>query len=312
MGDVTIIGSYIVAQVIDAVRIPVEGETVTGRNYHITHGGKGSNMACSASRLGARSRFIGKVGRDAFGQGFLDLLQREGVGTEGVVYSERLPTAMGFIICAPSGTNIIVIDMGANGQFTPNDVQSKREIIETSAVVLSPLEIPLETALEAASIAKASNIPAILNPAPACDLRGIDLNAVFALTPNETEARVCLGLPPEHLAGAEDLARALVNLGPQNVILTLGSQGALWATRKYLRRTPALEVEVVDTVGAGDAFNAGLAAGLSEHMSVEDAISLGVTAASLSTRKRETIESYPYRDEVDIWLHEMRAKAATC
>jgi ribokinase len=269
-------------------------------------------MACCASRLGAHSRFIGKLGRDAFGEGFLQLLSREHVGSEGVLYSDDLPTAVGFIVCGPGGSNIIVIDVGANADFTPADVFASRGIIEASDVVLSPLEIPLETALAAAAVASASGIPAILNPAPATDLRGADLSAVFALTPNEGEARLCLGRPIGDPASAEELARALLDLGVKNVILTLGPQGALWASRQGLRHVPALEVKVVDTVGAGDAFNAGLAVGLSEHRPLEEAIALGVTAASLSTRRRQTIDSYPYRQEVDARVPEVQARIQTC
>jgi ribokinase len=298
-GRVTIVGSYIVALVMDTDRIPVEGETVMGRNYHTTHGGKGSNMAVCAARLGAHSTFMGKIGRDPFGDLFLDLLKREGVDPAGVLRSETLPTAVGFIIFSSAGTNSIVIDIAANGDFLPRDVMANRNLIESSDVVLSPLEIPLETALAAAAVAKAAGKKAILNPAPAVDLRGSDLSMVCALTPNETEGRVCLGLPPEDPIADADLAGALLELGPENVLLTLGAKGVLWAGRGGMRRIPALKVKVVDTVGAGDAFNAGLAAGLAEKQPMAEAIALGVTAASLSTQKRETIDSYPYRAEVD-------------
>ena len=310
MNNVTVVGSYIVAQVIDTDRIPSRGETVMGRNYRVTHGGKGSNMACCASRLGARSRFIGKVGRDAFGEGFLALLNRENVSAEGLLYSDDVPTAVGFIICGSGGSNIIVIDVGANGSFRPEDVESRRALIEASDVVLSPLEISLDTALAAARIASGCGIPAILNPAPAADLRGMDLRVVFALTPNEMEARVCLGLSPEEPARPEDLVRSLLQLGPANVIMTLGAEGALWASDQGIQRIPALEVQVVDTVGAGDGFNAGLATGLSQKLPLEDAIALGITTASLSTQKRETIESYPYRPEVEARVGEVRQRIA--
>jgi ribokinase len=298
-GRVTIVGSYIVALVMDTDRIPVEGETVMGRNYHTTHGGKGSNMAVSAARLGAHSTFMGKIGRDPFGDQFLTLLKRENVDRGGVLVSETLPTAVGFIIFSSAGTNSIVIDIAANGDFLPRDISAHRSLIESSDVVLSPLEIPLETALAAAAIAAAAGKKAILNPAPAVDLRGRDLSMVHALTPNETEGRVCLGLPPEDPIADKDLAQALLELGAENVLLTLGAKGVLWAGRGAMRRIPALQVKVVDTVGAGDAFNAGLAVGLAEKQPMAQAIALGVTAASLSTQKRETIDSYPYRKEVD-------------
>jgi ribokinase len=299
MGNVTIVGSYIVALVMDTDRIPVEGETVLGRNYHTTHGGKGSNMACCAARLRADTNFMGKIGRDSFGDDFLGLLKKEGVNDQGVLFSDNLPTAVGFIIFSSKGTNSIVIDIAANGDFLPNDIEYKKNIIESSNVILSPLEIPLETALAAAKVAKTNGIKSILNPAPAMDLRDADLSNVFALTPNETEGRVCLGMRPDAEISDEDLAIGLLGIGAENVMLTLGPKGVLWMSGEGMRVIPALDVGVVDSVGAGDAFNAGLAVGLSENQSIIESIVLGVTTASLSTQKRETIESYPYREEVD-------------
>jgi ribokinase len=299
MGKVTVVGSYIVALVMDTDRIPVEGETILGRNYHTTHGGKGSNMACCAARLQADAALMGKIGKDSFGDDFLSLLKEEGVSEQGVLYTEKLPTAVGFIIFSSKGTNSIVIDIAANGDFSPKDIESHDGIIESSDVILSPLEIPLETALAAAKVAKMKGKKSILNPAPAIDLRDADLSDVFVLTPNETEGRVCLGMRPDDNISDEDLGTALLELGVENVMLTLGPKGILWTSRDGIRVIPALEVDVVDSVGAGDAFNAGLAVGLSENQPIAEAIALGVTTASLSTQKRETIESYPYREEVD-------------
>jgi len=299
MGKITVVGSYIVALVMDTERIPGEGETVMGKNYHTTHGGKGSNMAACASRLGAETTFMGKIGRDSFGQAFLSLLKQEGVSQKGVLYSDNLPTAVGFIIFSSRGTNSIVIDIAANGEFSPEDIQDNRDKIEASDVIVSPLEISLETALAAAGVAGEKGIKSILNPAPALDLRQKDLSNVFALTPNETEGRVCLGLDPDAAIDDRDLVKALLDLGPKNVILTLGAKGVVWASKDGVREIPALQVKVVDSVGAGDAFNAGVAVGLSEKRPLAEAIALGVTTASLSTQKRETIESYPYREEVD-------------
>jgi ribokinase len=307
-GSVTVIGSYIVALVIDTDRIPREGETVFGRNYHTTHGGKGSNMACCAARLGARARFFGRIGADEFGRSFLDLLDREGVAASAVMVSDTLSTAVGFIITASSGSNLIVIEPGANAAFTPEDVRQGWSVIQSAGAVVSPLEIPLDTALAGAEIASAAGVPTILNPAPAQDLRSHDLCAVSVLTPNETEARVCLGLPPDEPARIEDLAGAMLDLGPRNVVVTLGGEGVLWASAAGMQRVPAPSVDVVDTVGAGDAFNAGLATGLSEGRTMREAIALGVTAASLSTCRRETVESYRRRPEVDRRLQEVLAR----
>jgi ribokinase len=299
MGEVTVVGSYIVALVMDVDRIPLEGETIVGRNFHTTHGGKGSNMAACASRLGARTTFVGKIGHDTYGEGFLRLLEREGVERHAVLYSDSLPTAVGFIVFSARGTNLIVIDRGANGEFLPPDVDAHAEEIRRADVSLSPLEIPLETALAAARVAKAAGRKYILNPAPAADLRGRELRDVFALTPNERESRVCLGLRPDDPISDHEAARRLLALGVGHVMMTRGEKGVLWASRAESRVVPALPVQVVDSVGAGDAFNAGLAVGLAEGMPVLEAIALGVTAASLSTQRRETIESYYGRAEVN-------------
>jgi ribokinase len=171
--------------------------------------------------------------------------------------------------------------------------------LANAGVSLSPLEIPLETALAASRQAKASGRRFILNPAPAQDLRRADLSQVFALTPNEREGRVCLGMPPDAPISDHDLARRLLELGPEHVVLTRGEKGVLWASNAGLHAVPALPVKVVDTVGAGDAFNAGLAVGLSEGRPMLEAIAFGVSAASLSTRRRETIDSYAGRAEVE-------------
>ena len=309
MSRVTVVGSYIVALVMDMDRLPVEGETVTGRNFHTTHGGKGSNMAAAAARLGAEVHFVGKIGRDSHGRAFLDLLEQEGVGAGGVMVTQTSPTATGIIFFTDRGTNAIAIDRGANGELTPDDIARQRGLIGLDDIVVSPLEISLVTARAAAERARQQGGKAILNPAPAQDLRQEDLSAFFALTPNESEARVCLGLAPDDPIPDEVLANRLLDLGVPHVIITLGAQGALWASATGQRRIPALRVNAIDMVGAGDAFNAGLAVGLSEKRPLLEAICLGVTAASLSTEMRETIQSYPRRAAVEARLPEVLAAA---
>jgi ribokinase len=297
MSRVVVVGSYIVALVMDMDRLPVEGETVMGRNFHTTHGGKGSNMAVAAARLGAETHFVGKIGRDTHGQAFQDLLRQEKVGGDGVMICDTSPTATGIILFSAKGTNAIVIDKGANGELSPNDIVER--FIAPGDIVVSPLEISLEAARAGAEHAKRQGGKAILNPAPAQDLRREDLSAFFAVTPNESEARVCLGLEPNDPVADEILAERLLELGAPHVVITLGEQGVLWASRAGKRRIPALKVNAIDVVGAGDAFNAGLAVGLAEDRPLIEAISLGIAAASLSTETRETIASYPRRADVD-------------
>src|ERR1700723_4189678 len=155
MSTVTVVGSYIAALVMDLASIPLEGETVIGHNFHTTHGGKGSNMAACAARLGAATKCFGKIGRHAFGEGFVRLLDEEKIDSGALLFSDTKPTAVGFIIFSSSGSNIIVIDTAANGEFSPADITAHSEVITSSAVSVSPLEIPLATALAAAAAAKA-------------------------------------------------------------------------------------------------------------------------------------------------------------
>ena len=221
--------------------------------------------------------------------------------------SETSSTATGIILFSARGTNAIVIDRGANGELAPSDIEA--HFIGSGDIVISPLEIPLDAARAAAELAKRLGGKAILNPAPAVDLRREDLSAFFAVTPNESEARVCLGLEPNDPIPDEVLAERLLDRGAPHVIITLGAGGALWASKAGKRRIPALKVNAIDVVGAGDAFNAGLAVGLAENKPLIEAIALGIVAASLSTEKRETIASYPRRGEVNRRVKEILTAA---
>lgn len=308
MSRITVVGSYAAALVMEVDRIPAEGETVMGRGYRATHGGKGSNMACCAARLGADVRLVTKVGTDAFGDGLIALLGREGVDPNWVLRSTSLSTAVGMILGTSRGTNAIAVDAAALSEFRPEDLAPLREAIHEGDAVLSPLEIPLETALAASRMAGERGAFSILNPAPAADLRRHGLSTVDFLTPNETEARVCLGFAPDDPIEDRTAAEQLRSLGPRNVIVTRGGKGVLWASPEGFFEIPALAVDVVDTVGAGDAFNAGLAVGLCEGRDPLEAILMGIVTASLSTRKRDTIDSYPRRAEVDARLPALRDK----
>ena len=143
MGKVTVVGSYIVAFVMDVDHTPLEGETLTGRNYHITHGGKGSNMAVAAARLGGQTTFLGRIGRDACGEDFLRLLAKENVDAGGVLFSDKFPTAVGFILTCANGTNSIVVDPAACVELCPADLDEHRALIDAADVVGSPGVNPL-------------------------------------------------------------------------------------------------------------------------------------------------------------------------
>jgi ribokinase len=298
-----VFGSYIAALVMEVPRLPQTGETLTGHRFRQTHGGKGSNMAVQAARLGAEVTFAGVIGQDASGDAFLAALAGEGITTHAVRRSATAPTGTGFIVVDSSGRNMIVIDPGANLEFTPdNDFERLRPLVLGCGAALAQCEIPLATALEGLAAAKAAGARTILNPAPASNLTAYDLSAIDYLTPNETEARVCLGLDPAAPVTEEQLAAGLLELGVGAVVFTRGERGALLIAHDRRVEQGAFQVDVRDTVGAGDSFNASFATALAEGCDEIQALRFACAAASLSTTRSDTLASYHRRSEVEVLL----------
>lgn len=302
-GKLVIIGSYLVALVMDTERIPMKGETILAKNFRTAYGGKGSDMAVQSARLGADVHFIGAIGDDDFGKAFSDLMVDEGVNIDHLKTHEELATGAGFIIKSSDGHNIITIDIGANQLFKPQDVDQAASIIDKDSVVLIQLEIPLETALHAAKVGHDAGATVILNPAPAYDLRDTDLSAVDILTPNETELRVCLGMLPGAEADEGELAKTLLDRGCRTVLVTLGERGSLIVTADGMQEVPAYKIEgIVDSNGAGDSFNASLATGLLDGLSLSDAARFSNAVAGLCCTRWDTVPSYHTRSEVEQFL----------
>jgi ribokinase len=291
-----VVGSYATGLVMETSRIPKQGETLIGRNYRECHGGKGSNQAVQAARLGADVAFVACVGRDARGDAMDTLMRGEGVRLDGVIRHVDLPTGVGFIIVDEKGNNLITVDLGANNALSAGDLEADRTLFEAASVVLAQLEIPSVTALTAMRLGKQCGATTILNPAPATDLSGSDLSGVDYVIPNETEATTCAGMPESPL---EEAMRHLNRLGCRNVVTTTGEKGCLWLSESGFAEIPGFEAGVVDTVGAGDSFCGAFAVGLGENMRVEEALRFAHAAASLSVTKPDTIPSYHDRAAVD-------------
>jgi len=300
--SVVVIGSYAKALVITANRIPGEGETVLGTNYRETFGGKGSDMAVQAARLGAVVAYIGVVGDDNFGREFIALMHQEGINTDGLRTSPDKPTGVGFIVKDTQGRNCIVVDMGANALLGHADIDAANASIRNAKVVLAQLEIPLETALYGLRQAKAAGATTILNPAPAVDLSHLDLRTVDILTPNQTEARIAAGLPPDAVVSNEQVARRLLATGCGAVVMTLGHAGVQIFTSEDDLRVPPYPVKVIDSNGAGDSFNAGLATALAEGQSLASAVRFANAVAALCCTRWETVPSYHRRADVEAFL----------
>jgi ribokinase len=265
----------------------------------VDFGGKGSNQAVGCARLGARVSFVARIGKDSFGERALGLYRDEGVDVAHVRQTADAPTGVGFIVVeAASGHNCIVLDAGANELLTAADVAESEAAFNASGVVLTQLEIPVAAAEAALVCGRARGATTILNPAPVRPLPSSVLQAVDVLTPNEVEAKVLAGHAPDAAIAPEEVAHELIRGGVKQVVMTLGEKGALIVTASSSTHVPAIKASAVDTTGAGDAFNAGLATALAWGASLEDAVRFAVITGGLAVTKEGVIPSLPHRDEV--------------
>ena len=298
---VTVMGSFVADLAFRTPQLPAWGQTILGSDFKVGPGGKGSNQAVAAARLGAKVSFISKLGRDAFGGLARQTYAAEGIDTQFLF--ETLQHATGgaaIIVDELRGENAIVVVPGACFHLTTAEVESARALIAGSSVFVTQLELPVPVVEHGLRLAKSLGVPTILNPAPACALP----ESIFAwcdyLTPNETEAACLTGQAVNDLAGAERAAAALRARGVSSVVITLGEQGALVTTNDMVRHVPAFDAgKVVETTGAGDAFCGGFAVALSEGMDIVAAARFGCAVAGISVTRAGTAPSMPQRAEVD-------------
>jgi ribokinase len=296
---IAVVGSFAVGLTMKVDRFPARGETLLGAGYRMDHGGKGSNQAVGCARLGARVSFVARIGSDTFGEMALELYQNEGVDTTCVCQTSGAPTGVGFILVnAVSGDNCIALDPGANELLTTDAVRESSGALASARVVLTQLEIPAPAADAALAEGRTRGAITILNPAPARPLPPETLRGADILTPNETEAKVLLGHPADAGISPEDLACELIARGSNEVVLTLGGEGALIVTREGQTRVSAISVPVVDTTGAGDAFNAGLAVALASGADLESAVRFAVVTGGLAVTKEGVIPALPRGEQV--------------
>lgn len=296
---VTVVGSFAVGLTLRTSRMPVFGETLLGSDFDMGPGGKGSNQAVGAAMLGAQAHFVGIIGRDKLGEIATDLYAQKGVDTTHLRLVTGAATGVGFIILDAAGHNGIILDMGANKLMDAAFVDTAEDQIARSHVVMSVLELPVAAAARAMELGRRHGVLTILNPAPATRLDERMLGHIDYLTPNETELRVLLGLPPDDPTPTPVLARRLRQMGVGNLIVTRGGQGALILTDALEAEVPGVPVSVVDTTGAGDAFNAGLAVALAEGRDLLSAVRFAACAGAIACTRLGVIPSFGDRAAVD-------------
>jgi len=307
---IVIVGSINLDLVAGAPRIPRPGETLTGNSFRTFFGGKGANQGVAVARLGHPAVMVGNVGDDAFGGQLKAGLQQASVTIEAV---NTVPGASGVAIIVTSDTaeNSIVLVPGANGQLGPEQLEHHRKLLQQAGILLAQLEIPLESVEFVAELAERYRIPFLLDPAPARGLSDALLGKVTWLTPNETEAESLLNIEDLTAGDVVEAASALLQKGPKNVILKLGSRGCVLATAgKAPEIIPAFSVQPVDTTAAGDAFSGGFAVGLMRGYAPRDSAIFASAVAAISVTRHGAQTSMPTDREVLSFLRESKSGAA--
>ena len=296
---VVIVGSLNMDLVTRAPRLPRAGETLAGQSFVTVPGGKGANQAVAAARLGASVAMIGCVGADAYGEQLRTALLAEGVDCQAVTRIEGESTGVALIVVDDSSQNAIVIVAGGNGHVTASVVDGFDALLSQAEVIICQLEIPLDTVGHVLKRGHELGKTVILNPAPASGPLPAEWFAwIDYLIPNESEATALTGLPVDSTASADAAASALLAAGVSKVIVTLGEQGALFASSSRSEHFPAPRVQPVDTTAAGDTFVGGFAAALADGKSEPDAIRFGQVAAALSVTRSGAQPSIPTFAEV--------------
>lgn len=299
MGKILVVGSLNVDMVMNVDHMPAEGETILCDGMTLVPGGKGANQACAAGRLGTDVAMLGAIGDDDYGALQLKSLSEAGVEVGGLLKKEGQNTGTAFITVNKSGNNSIVVVLGANSAFRPEDIEANRELIEQCEIMILQLEIPLDTVCYAAKLAKSLGKTVILDPAPVPEHFPEELyEYVDIVKPNETELGMLTGIAEaqKHLTEAAQVLKAR---GVKNVLVTLGGDGVYINPESGEEiRIPACKVKAVDTTAAGDSFTAALAAMLLNGESLEAAAEFANRVSAIVVTRKGAQSSIPTIDEV--------------
>ncbi|MEA3440585.1 MAG: ribokinase [Chloroflexota bacterium] len=299
---IVVFGSINMDLVARTPSLPIAGQTITGHNFFMAPGGKGANQAVSAARLGCVTAMVGRVGNDVFADALLDSLRENQVDVSGISVDDAVPSGVAVIAVDDNSENNIIVIPGANGEVGDLDVLRLEAYLEDADVLLLQLEVPLGAVIAAAQAAHEREVLVVLDPAPARQLPDELYSLCNVITPNEVEAGTLVDFSVNGIDDAKKAADKLLDRGVKNVIVKMGSTGAYWSDGAQGEFFPAHNVDPVDTVAAGDAFNGGLAVGLAEGLSIKQAIRWGMAAGALSTTKEGAQPSMPGRSEVEALL----------
>ena len=301
MSSICIFGVFVADLCFFGNKIPAKGETVLGNNYIVGPGGKGSNQAIAAARLNGEVNFITKVGKDSHADMAFSLYKEAGVNVDCIIQDPNLSTGVAGIMIDEKGNNAINVFAGAAAHLQNEDIDKNMEVMKKSKIFLTQMETPDTTTMYALKKAKDNDCLTILNPAPARKINENNFQLLDFFTPNETEAEFYLNKKIETNEDIKNAAKEFLNRGVKNIIITLGEKGVYFANKDQEHFIEALKLknEVIDTTGAGDAFNGAFVVGLANDLKFKDALIFANKVAGISTTKVGAANSMPTFEEVE-------------
>jgi len=302
MSQITVIGSSNIDLIMKMKNLPVKGETLSGGEFMQTFGGKGANQAVGAARAGGKVTFISCVGDDHYGEQCIENFKEDGIDTSYIFIEKGIATGTALIMIGDAGDNMITVASGANGRLNPEHIDKVSNILEKSEYVLLQYEIPKHTNYYILEKCASMDKKVILNLAPAGEFDTSFLSMLHTLVVNEVEAEYLAKMPVKNMEDIRTAARILQEMGPKNVIITLGSEGSYVVSGNYYEKIPSYTVEAVDTTAAGDVYCGSLAVSMVEGLPLHKAVGFASAASALSVTRMGAQPSAPYREEIEEFI----------
>ncbi len=301
MAKITVIGSFVMDNVAKMTKFPQAGETILGESLELFPGGKGINQCVSVARLGGDVEMIGMLGKDGNGDVFRKIMKEDGIKAENVFSCDK-PTAVAQVQINADGQNRICVIPSANFEFGFDELDKVDSVIKDTELVILQLELRLDVTKEIIRRAHGYGVKVLLNTAPAVKLEKEILGMVDYVTPNETELSILTGLPTETDEEVIVAAKELLSFGTKTIIATLGSRGALIATKENIEIVSGYKVKAVDTVAAGDSFNGAFAVALTEGKTLQEAVKFANAMGALTVTEKGAIPSLHTRAQVEEFI----------
>ena len=301
MSKITVIGSFVMDNVAKMVKFPQAGETILGESLELFPGGKGINQCVSVARLGGDVEMVGMLGKDGNGDVFRKIMKEDGIKADNVFTCDK-PTAVAQVQINAEGQNRICVIPSANFEFGFDELDKVDSVIKDTELIILQLELRLDVTKEIIRRAHGYGVKVLLNPAPAVKLEKEILGMVDYITPNETELSILTGLPTETDEEVIVAAKELLSYGTKTIISTLGSRGALIATKESVEIVAGYKVKAIDTVAAGDSFNGAFAVALTEGKTLQEAVKFANAMGALTVTEKGAIPSLHTRAQVEEFI----------